>query len=137
MDKITDCIFCRIVAGEVPSYKIYEDEKFLAFLDISQVTDGHILLVPKKHYRYVWDIEEGGAFFELAQKLAKHIQEVSGSESVMSLTIGEMVPHAHLHLVPDTQGNREVVLNKWSEVLVMRKLTPEEMMKTQKKFSLT
>mgnify|MGYP003441402556 FL=1 len=131
-----DCIFCKIVAGEIPSYKIYEDKKYLVFLDISQATDGHMLLIPKKHFRYVWDIEKGGEFFELAQKLAKHIQKISGSESVMSLTIGEMVPHAHLHLIPDTRGNRKLVLNTWSEVLETRKLVAEEMMKIQNEYAM-
>ena len=126
---MTDCIFCKIVAGEIPAYKIYEDEKHLAFLDISQVTDGHILLIPKKHFRYVWDVDNGGDFFEIAQKLAKHIQKISKKESIMSLTIGEMVPHAHLHLVPDTNGNREGVLQKWSEALKIRKISEEKMSK--------
>lgn len=133
---MTDCIFCKIVAGEIPSYKIYEDEKYLAFLDISQVTNGHMLLIPKKHYRYVWDIEDGGEFFELAQRIAKNIQKISMADSVMSLTIGEMVPHAHLHLVPDTTGNRKGVLQKWSETLGMRKLSGEEMVKLAEQYKL-
>ena len=133
---MSDCIFCKIVAGSIPSYKIYEDEKYLAFLDISQVSDGHTLLVPKKHARYVWDIENGGEFFELAQRIAKNIQKASNKDSVMSLTIGEMVPHAHLHLVPDTLGNREGVLRKWSETLEMRKLPKEEMLRILEQYKL-
>lgn len=124
------------MAGKIPSYKIYEDEKYLAFLDISQVTNGHTLLIPKKHYRYVWDIEGGGEFFELAQKIAKNIQIISKADSVMSLAIGEMVPHAHLHLVPDTTGNRDGVLQRWSEALGMRKLSGEEMAKIAEQYKL-
>ncbi len=134
---MTDCIFCKIVAGEIPSYKIYEDEKYLAFLDISQISNGHALVVPKKHYRYVWDIEDAGGFFSLVQKIAKHMQTVTGKESVMSVAIGEMVPHAHMHLVPDTEGNRNGIFKKWDETLRMRKLVPEEMEFIRKRFQLT
>lgn len=95
-----------------------------------------MLLIPKQHVRYVWDIEDAGGFFSLAQKLAKHLQRVSGSQSVMSVTIGEMIPHAHLHLVPDTKGNRDKVFERWSEALTMRKLPPEKMDKIREKFSL-
>ncbi len=130
------CIFCKIVAGEIPSYKIYEDEHYLAFLDISQISNGHALVVPKKHYRYVWDIEDAGGFFSLVQKIARHIQKVTGRESVMSVAIGEMVPHAHMHLVPDTEGNRDEVFRKWDETLGMRKLSPEEMEKIRAKFTM-
>jgi len=133
---MSDCIFCKIVAGELPSYKIYEDEKYLAFLDISQISNGHMLLIPKVHVGYVWDINDGGAYFKLAQKLAKHIQKVSGRESVMSVSIGEMISHAHLHLVPDTEGNRGKVFERWNEVLEMRELSPEELEKIRIKFLL-
>ena len=96
---MADCVFCKITAGTIPSYKIYEDADHLAFLDISQFTPGHTLLIPKKHYRYIWDIETGAEFFKLAQKIGNHYRSL-GFEFVDTLAFGRMVPHAHLHLVP-------------------------------------
>lgn len=130
------CIFCKIVAGEIPSYKIYEDEHYLGFLDISQITNGHTMLIPKKHYRWVWDIENIGEYFEVAQRIAKHIQEVSGEEMVVSAIWGEQVPHAHFHFVPQSEGNLEMVADAWNEALAKRKLSPEEMEKIRDKYKM-
>lgn len=134
---MTDCIFCRIVAEEIPSYKIYEDEKYLAFLDISQITDGHTMVIPKKHCRWVWDVEDVGGYFEVIKKIAKHIQQVSGEELVMSAIWGEQVPHAHFHLVPSTEGNLPVVAEAWNKALGMRKIAPREMEMIRGKFSVS
>lgn len=133
---MAECIFCKIVAGEIPSYKIYEDAHYLAFLDISQVTSGHMLLIPKKHYRWVWDIEEIGEFFTVAQKIVRHIQNVVADDFVMSLMWGRDVHHAHLHLVPPTTGSLELVAAGWREALEARKTSPEEMVKIVEKFKL-
>lgn len=133
---MTDCIFCEIVAGNIPSYKIYEDEKYLAFLDISQVNDGHTLLITKEHILWIWEVPDKVAFHEVAAKIAKKMQEVTGEEQVVSLTIGEMVPHVHYHLLPKTEGVLEGVLNKWTEALSAREKTPEEMAKIVDKFRL-
>ena len=64
-----NCIFCKIVSGDIPSYKIYEDDEYLAFLDIAPFADGHTLVIPKKHYQFVWDVEEVGKYIEVAQKI--------------------------------------------------------------------
>ena len=133
---MADCIFCKIVAGEIPSYKIYEDENFLAFLDISQVTDGHTLLIPKKHFRWVWDIENIGEFYTIAQKIVLYMRKVTSQDFVMSLTWGRDVPHAHLHLVPPTHDNLEIVGEGWSKALAARKLSGDEMQKIVAKFKL-
>ena len=93
-----DCIFCKIVKGEIPSYKIYEDEEFLAFLDVFPASEGYTLVVPKKHYRWVWDVENIGRYFEVCQKIAKHFQNVTSNDSVYSMTLGEEIPHAHVRL---------------------------------------
>ncbi len=95
-----DCIFCKIVEGEMPAYKIYEDEQFLAFLDIFPYVEGHILVIPKKHYRWVWDVENIGEYFENVTKISKHLQKVTGNDLVYSTIFGEAVPHAHIHLLP-------------------------------------
>ncbi len=132
-----DCVFCKIVRGEIPSYKIYEDEKYLAFLDISQVNDGHTLLIPKQHVRWVWDIEEIGEFFKVARKIAKHMQQVTGKEFVYSQTIGLLVEHAHLHLVPETEGNLNLALEGWSKAREARKLSKEEMERIWEKYRMS
>ncbi len=98
-----DCIFCKIVRGEIPCYKIYEDEKFLAFLDIAQFTKGHTIIIPKKHFRFIWDIENVGEFYEFAVKVANHYRQL-GYEFIDSASFGRLVPHAHYHLVPN-KGN--------------------------------
>jgi len=131
-----DCIFCKIVKGEIPSYKIYEDDKYLGFLDISQIVDGHTLLIPKKHVRWVWDIEDLGEFYGVAKKIVKKMQQVSGEETVMSMTIGDMVAHAHLHLLPKTEGNIGKVLSSWVEAMKARKIEPEKMKQLAEKFKV-
>ena len=131
-----DCIFCKIIKGEIPSYKVYEDEEFLGFLDISQIVDGHTLLIPKKHVRWVWDIENIGEYYEVAKKIVKKMQQVTGKESVVSVTVGEMIEHAHLHLLPDSEGNKEMVLEAWDKALKARKKSGDEMGKIRERFEL-
>lgn len=101
------CIFCKIVNGEIPSYKVYEDEKVLAFLDISQVTKGHTLVIPKHHAESIFDLNDDLAahLFKVTTILSKKMSEAlhisnmnilnnSGSEA------GQEVGHFHLHLIP-------------------------------------
>ncbi len=97
------CIFCKIVKGEVPSHKIYEDEEFLVFLDIRPLSPGHAIVIPKKHYRWVWEVPNAGRYFEITQKTAKAIQKSFGTEEVFSRIIGEEVPHAHIWVFPNPQ----------------------------------
>jgi len=101
---MTDCIFCKIVAGEIPSYKVYEDEQFLAFLDIHPQTPGHVQIIPKEHYRWVWDVPNGGAYFELAQKIARAQRKVFDTEWILSKVIGDEVPHAHMWVFPSNEA---------------------------------
>ena len=106
---MADCIFCKIVKGEVPSQKIYDDADFLAFLDIRPQSPGHALIIPKKHYRWVWDVPEAGAYFEVTRKIAVAIQGTFGTDSVLSKIIGEEVKHAHIWIYPEpseTKGDK-------------------------------
>ncbi|MEM5804885.1 MAG: HIT domain-containing protein [Candidatus Aenigmatarchaeota archaeon] len=106
---MTGCIFCRIVKGEVPSYKVYEDPETVAFLDIRPLNPGHVLVVPKRHYRWVWDVPGTGDYFKAVDKVANAIRKSMGSDWVVSWIIGELVPHAHVNLMPrlpeDGHGN--------------------------------
>jgi len=104
---MADCIFCKIVKGEVPCYKIYEDKDFLAFLDIFPFTWGHTLVIPKQHYRYVWDVKNVGEYFAICQKIVKHYKKVLRIDLVACLIFGEQVPHAHIQLLPDTGNLKE------------------------------
>ncbi|MFA6194415.1 MAG: HIT domain-containing protein [Patescibacteria group bacterium] len=134
-----DCLFCKIVRGEIPSYKIYEDDKYLAFLDIAQFTDGHTIVIPKKHFRFIWDIENVGEFYEFAVKVANHYRSL-GYEFIDSASFGRLVPHAHYHLVPNKKDG-----NDWEKALEnigalqrdeKRRLTREKALETLAKFKL-
>lgn len=95
-----DCIFCKIVKGELPSYKVYEDDLFLGFLDIFPLSKGNTLLIPKKHYRWVNDVPEFGEYWEAARRISNRIQEKLGATSISYLTFGEEVFHAHIRIIP-------------------------------------
>lgn len=101
---MNDCIFCKIVKKELPSHTIYEDDDFLAFLDIRPLSPGHTLVIPKKHYRWVWDVPNAGSYFEVARRIALAQQQAFGPiQEVHSRIVGEEVPHAHIWLYPDPQ----------------------------------
>lgn len=100
-----DCIFCKIAAGEAPSHKVYEDSDFIAFLDIRPLNPGHTLVIPKKHYRWVWDVENLGKYYEAVGKVANAIKKAFDIDCVVSLVSGEEVPHAHVLLIPRFEGD--------------------------------
>jgi histidine triad (HIT) family protein len=104
MIKKIECIFCKIVEGEVPAYTIYEDEHFMAFLDINPWVEGHTLVIPKDHYRWVWDVPNPDDYFKVTVELANHLKEKLNTEFVMTWIYGYDVPHAHIHLMPDARG---------------------------------
>lgn len=95
-----DCIFCKIVAGEIPSHKVYEDEDFIAFLDIHPQSPGHAQVIPKKHYRWVWDVPNAGAYFEVAKKVALAQRKAFNTDWILSKIVGDEVPHAHIWVFP-------------------------------------
>lgn len=107
-----DCIFCKIVAGEIPAYKIYEDDDVLAFLDIVPVNPGHTLVIPKKHHPNFVDLPE-----ELACKIVKVIKKITpailsgvGSKDFNlglnnGKTAGQLVEHFHWHIMPRLEGD--------------------------------
>jgi len=95
-------IFSRIVQGEIPSYKIAEDDRFYAFLDINPIKCGHTLVISKRETDYIFDLppEEAGALFIFAQRVAKAIKQVVTCKRIGVAVLGMEVPHAHIHLVP-------------------------------------
>lgn len=95
-------IFSKIIAGEIPSYKVAENDKFYAFLDINPVNWGHTLVVPKRETDYIFDIddEELGEMMIFAKRVAKALKKVMPCRKVGVTVLGLEVPHAHIHLVP-------------------------------------
>lgn len=98
------CIFCKIVAGMIPAHKVYEDENFLAFLDIHPQTSGHTQVIPKQHYRWVWDVPNVGEYFEIVSKIAHAQRKAFGTEFVLSKIIGDEVAHAHIWVFPSNEA---------------------------------
>lgn len=134
-----DCIFCKIIRGEIPSYKVYEDENFLAFLDIAQFTKGHTVVVPKKHVEFVWDVDDVQAYFSVVRKIANHFRSL-GYKYVDSMSFGRVVPHSHVHLIPhnDENGDYKKALGGIGDLQTdkTRWPTPEEGEEIAKKFRL-
>ena len=116
-------IFSRIVAGEIPCYKVAEDEKYFAFLDISPVAKGHTLVIPKHEVDYIFDLddEEYAGLTAFAKKVAAAMKKVMPCKRIGVAVLGLEVPHTHIHLVPI---NKESDMNFFKEKL---SLTAEEM----------
>lgn len=115
-------IFTRIINGEIPSYKVAEDENYFAFLDINPLAEGHTLVVPKKEVDYIFDLDPKtlAGLMLFAQQVAKKMADVIDCKRVAVVVLGLEVPHAHIHLIP---------LNHESDVDFKKpklKLTPEQ-----------
>jgi len=95
-------IFSKIIAGEIPSYRIHEDERYYAFLDINPLAEGHTLVIPKVETDYLFDLEEDllAGMMVFAQKVALAIDQTMDCKRVGVAVLGLEVPHAHIHLVP-------------------------------------
>lgn len=115
-----DCTFCKIVKGEIPSHRVYEDKDFFAFLDIHPQSPGHTQVIPKKHYRWVWEVPNAGAYFEVVRKIALAQQKAFETDWILSKIVGDEVLHAHIWVFPsdkvtgekkDLAGNAERVRN--------------------------
>ena len=115
-------IFTKIIHGEIPSYKIAEDEYYYAFLDINPLAKGHTLVVPKKEVDYIFDIDDLtlGDMLVFSKRVAKAIKQVIPCKRIGIAVLGLEVPHAHIHLVPINGGN-DIDFSK-----PKLKLTPEE-----------
>ena len=95
-----DCIFCKIITGQLPIYKLYEDKDFLAFLDNKPVNKGQSLVIPKKHYLWVDDVPNFGEYFEVAKKIGLATKKALSPTAVCYVTLGFLMPHAHIRIIP-------------------------------------
>jgi histidine triad (HIT) family protein len=115
-------IFSKIIAGEIPSYKVAESPDFFAFLDINPLVKGHVLVVPKKEEDYLFNLDDKtlGNMMIFSKRVAKAIEKAIPCQRVGVTVIGLEVPHAHIHLIPITKES-DMLFNKPKQ-----KLTPEE-----------
>lgn len=122
-------IFSKIIAGEIPSYKIAENDKFYAFLDIFPVQRGHTLVVPKIEVDKIFDVPDEflADLLVFAKPIAKSIEKSFSCDRVNIITVGLEVPHAHVHLIPINHTNDMNLMNP------KLKLSPEEMKEIQEK----
>jgi len=127
------CIFCKLVEGKIPCYKVYEDKDFLAFLDIRPLNPGHTLVIPKKHYKWVWDVPNIDKYFKVTQKIANAIKETMKTELIVSIIFGEAVQHAHVWLVPKFKGDGHPF--GWLDMKNVKDISKKEMKEIAEKIS--
>lgn len=119
-----DCIFCKILNGEIPSYKIYEDDYTLAFLDITAGTKGHTLIIPKQHFKNIYELDEETAtnIFKVVPKIAKALKESFNPIGINIINNNDQplqsVFHFHIHLIPRYENDGVVVstINNYGKV---------------------
>lgn len=124
-------LFAKIASGEIPSYKVAEDDHYFAFLDINPLVKGHVLVIPKKEVDYIFDVDDNtlAGLMLFAKKVAKGLEKVVPCKRIGVAVLGLEVPHAHIHLVP---------LNNESDISFSKKrvkLSPEEFTQLAQKIS--
>ena len=114
------CIFCKIIKGEIPCFKVYEDKKVLAFEDINPVSQGHTLIIPKRHAENLWEISDGDltAIHLASKKIIQGIKDSLNPSGVAAIQLNgrganQVVMHYHLHLIPRVSGGPELSMTAW------------------------
>jgi len=115
-----ECIFCKIIGGEIPSIKVYENERVFAFMDINPISTGHTLVIPKVHAGNIWEIssEDLGALHAASKTIAHALRRALDPDGIAFLqlngeAVGQMVMHYHLHLVPRVKGAPPLPVTQW------------------------
>ena len=118
-----DCIFCKIIKGEIPSFKVYEDDRVYAFADINPVSDGHTLIIPKVHAENLGEIaaEDLMAIHRVSQKMYHAMQKALGADGVALFqangqSVNQVVMHYHLHLIPRKNSEPRLSVTSWELV---------------------
>lgn len=126
-------LFTKIIKGEIPSYKIAENDQFYAFLDINPLSKGHTLVIPKREVDYIFDLEdeELAAMHVFAKHVAKAIEKAIPCKRIGVAVMGLEVPHAHIHLIPITKESDMIISNP------KLKLTSEEFIEIANKITAT
>jgi histidine triad (HIT) family protein len=117
---VDDCIFCNIVKGEIPCFKVFENNHVLAFEDINPISEGHTLVIPKKHASNIWEISDDdlAAIHLASRKIAQALRKVFQPEGIALLQlngrgVNQAVLHYHLHLMPRLEGRPELPVTHW------------------------
>lgn len=118
-----DCIFCKIVKGEIPCNKIFENDKVLSFADINPISTGHVLIIPKIHAETIWeiDVEDLTAIHQSSLQIAKALKTVLKPDGIAFLqlngkAVNQVVPHYHLHLIPRKTTDPKLSMTEWELV---------------------
>jgi histidine triad (HIT) family protein len=115
-----DCIFCKIIRGEIPSIKVYEDERVFVFMDINPIRRGHTLLIPKAHAENIWDIaaDDLAAIHRVSKQVAGALRSTLNPAGVAVLqlngrAVNQLVMHYHLHLIPRMSDDPPLTMTEW------------------------
>jgi len=115
-----DCIFCKIIKGDIPCFKVFEDDRVLAFADVNPITDGHTLIIPKAHAENIWEMSEKDitAIHLASKRIADAMKEVLGPVGIAVLQlngrgVNQVVMHYHLHLIPRAENTPELKMTAW------------------------
>jgi len=134
---MSGCLFCRIAAGMVPAYKVYEDDRVSAFLDINPSAIGHVLIIPRIHVSRIEDLSvlDAEALFKTLHRLVKPIRIGVGTAAVMlgvndGPGSGQEIPHVHIHVIPRSPGDGGTIIQS---TIHIRKPTPEKLEITAEK----
>ncbi|MFZ0240196.1 MAG: HIT family protein [Desulfobacterales bacterium] len=118
-----NCIFCKIIRGEIPCFKIFEDEKVLSFADVNPITPGHILIIPRRHAENIWQIEpeDLAAIHQASLRIARAMKASLGAEGIALLqlngrAVNQVVMHYHLHLIPRQSSDPRLTMTEWELV---------------------
>lgn len=109
-----ECVFCKIVAKQIPSRIVYEDDNFIAFLDIRPLNPGHVQVIPKKHFQYVYDVPNFGEYFEIAKAVGLAQKKALGAFHFSLATLGFELPHAHIWVIPRFENDEHGTVINWA-----------------------
>ena len=123
---MSSCIFCKIITGELPCYKIAENDNFIAFLDIKPFSLGHIMVIPKTHYRWVYDVPNFSEYWQFTREVTNIVLSKLKPRFISYLTMGNQVEHAHIHIIP--RYDNDSLMGEFRQELRLN-LTPSELQK--------
>lgn len=118
---MSECIFCELIADTSIANVVYEDKRYLAFLDIHPLVKGHVLVIPKKHVEWVDEVENFGEYFEVAKKIGIASKKALNADWVSYLTVGVDVPHAHIHVLPRNSNDKQTDVVNFDKILKLQK----------------